>query len=109
MVIAIDVYAAYQVKRTEEGDGLMAGDATGATDNSNDVHHISVLISRYADLYIKQSIYIVKPADSYTIAKDVMTLIADTDNLSTSIFTTTETTTYNTCIKKRQVNTVVLL
>lgn len=52
MVIAIDVYAAYQVKKTEEGDGLMAGDATGAADNSNDVHHISALISRYAELYI---------------------------------------------------------
>ena len=52
MVIAIDVYAAYQVKKTEEGDGLMAGDATGATDNSNGVHHISALISRCADLYI---------------------------------------------------------
>lgn len=50
-------------------------------------------------VYLKRNIYIVKPADSYTIAKDVMTLIADTDNLSTSIFTTTETTTYNTCIK----------
>jgi len=52
MVIAIDVYAAYQVKKTEEGDGLMAGDATGATDNGNDVHHISALISRCTDLYI---------------------------------------------------------
>ena len=50
-------------------------------------------------VYLKQSIYIVKPADSYTIAKDVMTLIADTDNLSTSIFTATETATYNACIK----------
>ncbi len=54
VVIAIDVYAADQVKKAEKGYDLMINDAAGATDNSNGVHHISALISSYADLYIPQ-------------------------------------------------------
>lgn len=51
-VIAIDVYAADQVKKAEKGYDLMISDAAGATENSSGVHHISALISVYADLYI---------------------------------------------------------
>lgn len=59
MVIAIDVYAADQVKKAEKGYNLMIGDAVGATDNNNGVHHVSALISGYADLYI--------PPDKYCV------------------------------------------
>ncbi len=51
MVVAIDVYASDQVRKAEKGYDLMISDAAGATDNSNGAHHISALISGYADLY----------------------------------------------------------
>lgn len=56
MVVTIDVFAADQVKKAEKGYDLMISDATGATDNSNGVHHISALISSYADLYIPKEL-----------------------------------------------------
>ena len=56
MVIAIDIYAADQVKKAEKGYDLMISDVAGATDNSNGVHHISALISGYADLYIPKEL-----------------------------------------------------
>ncbi len=56
MVIAIDVFAADQMKKGEKGYDLMVGDAAGATDNSNGVHHSSALISSYADLYIPKEV-----------------------------------------------------
>lgn len=59
MVIAIDVYAADQVKKAEKGYNLMIGDAVGATDNNNGIHYVSALISGYADLYI--------PPDKYCV------------------------------------------
>ena len=56
MLIAIDIYAADQVKKAEKGYDLMISDVAGATDNSNGVHHISALISGYADLYIPKEL-----------------------------------------------------
>ena len=56
MVVAIDVFAADKVKKAEKGYDLLISDATGATDNSNGVHHISALISEYADLYIPKEL-----------------------------------------------------
>ena len=52
MVIAIDVFAADQVKKVEKGYDLMINDAAGATAKSNNIHHSSALISYYADLYV---------------------------------------------------------
>ena len=52
MVIAIDVWAADQVKKAEKGYDMLISDATGATDSCNGVHHSMALISGYADLYI---------------------------------------------------------
>ena len=56
MVIAIDVFAADQVKKAEKGYDLMISDATGATDKSNNVHHSLALISGYADMYIPKEV-----------------------------------------------------
>ena len=52
MVIAIDVYAADQLKKAEKGYDLLINDTNGAAGNSEAVNHISALISGYADLYI---------------------------------------------------------
>ncbi len=52
MVIAIDVFAADQLKKAEKGYDLLINDTNGAAGNSEVVNHISALISGYADLYI---------------------------------------------------------
>ena len=56
MVIAIDMFAADQLKKAMKGYDMLINDATGATDNSNGVHHISALISGFADLYIPEEV-----------------------------------------------------
>ena len=56
MVVAIDVFAADQVKKAEKGYDLLISDATGATDNCNGVHHGSALVSSYADMYIPKEV-----------------------------------------------------
>lgn len=64
MVVAIDVFAADQLKKGEKGYDLMISDATGATDNSNGVHHMSALISKFADLYIPKEVCCVLEFDN---------------------------------------------
>ncbi|WP_303789946.1 hypothetical protein [Ruminococcus flavefaciens] len=64
MVVAIDVFAADQLKKGEKGYDLMINDATGATDNSNGVHHMSALISKFADLYIPKEVCCVLEFDN---------------------------------------------
>ena len=56
MVVAIDVFAADQLKKGEKGYDLLISDAAGATDNSNGVHHGLALISGYADMYIPKEV-----------------------------------------------------
>lgn len=56
MVVAIDVFAADQLKKGEKGYDLMICDAAGATDKSDNVHHSLALISRYADMYIPKEV-----------------------------------------------------
>lgn len=51
MVVAVDVYAADQFKKAEKGYDLLINDTSGATGEGETVHHISVLISGYADMY----------------------------------------------------------
>lgn len=51
MVVAIDVYAADQVRKAEKGYDLLINDTSGAVGDGEAVHHISALISRYADMY----------------------------------------------------------
>lgn len=55
MVVAIDVFAADQMKKGEKGYDLMISDAIGAANNNNGVYHSSALISGYADLYIPKT------------------------------------------------------
>lgn len=50
MLVAIDIYAADQLKKAENGYDLLINDVAGA--NNNIVHHITALISNFADLYI---------------------------------------------------------
>jgi len=64
MVVVIDVFAADQLKKGEKGYDLMISDATGATDNSNGVHHMSALISKFADLYIPKEVCCVLEFDN---------------------------------------------
>lgn len=52
MVVVIDNFACDQIKKSEKGYDLLINDVTGATDNNNSIHHVSVLISDYADTYI---------------------------------------------------------
>ncbi len=52
MVVAVDVYAADQVKKAEKGYDLLINDTSGASGNDEAVHHVTALISQYADLYI---------------------------------------------------------
>ena len=56
MVVAIDVFAADQVKKAEKGYDLLISDAAGATDNCNGVHHSMALVSGYADLYMPKEV-----------------------------------------------------
>ena len=56
MVVSIDVFAADQVKKVEKGYDLLISDATGATNNSNGVHHGLVLLSKFANLYIPKEV-----------------------------------------------------
>lgn len=51
MVVAIDVFAADQVKKAEKGYDLIINDASGAGRDDEAVHHITALVSGYADLY----------------------------------------------------------
>ncbi len=55
IVIAIDTFRTDQVKKAERGYDLFINDASGATENSNGIHHILVLISNFADLYFPKS------------------------------------------------------
>ncbi len=52
VLLAIDTFAADQVKKAEKGYDLLIQDVCGAVGSSSGVHHIPVLISDYADLYI---------------------------------------------------------
>lgn len=63
MVIASDVFAADHGKKPEKGYDLMISSATGAKDNSSGVHHLSALISGYADLYIPKEVRCVMEFD----------------------------------------------
>lgn len=54
VVVVIDPFAADQVKKAEKGYDLLLQDACGAAGSSSGVHHISVLVSGYADLYLPQ-------------------------------------------------------
>lgn len=51
MVVAIDVYAADQVRKAEKGYDLLINDTSVAIGADEAVHHISALISGYADMY----------------------------------------------------------
>ena len=51
IVIAIDPYAADQVKKAEKGYDLIINDTMSSIGNSETVHHITALISEYADMY----------------------------------------------------------
>ena len=59
VVIAVDVYAADQIKKAEKGYDLFINDTSGAGGNNEAVHHITALISGYADLYFPQDKYCV--------------------------------------------------
>ena len=52
VVVVIDPFAADQVKKAEKGYDLLIQDVCGAAGSSSGVHHIPILISGYADLYI---------------------------------------------------------
>ncbi len=52
VVVVIDPFAADQVKKAEKGYDLLIQDACGASGSNSGVHHIPILISGYADLYI---------------------------------------------------------
>lgn len=54
MVVVVDVFAADQIKKAEKGYDLVINDTSGAGGNDEAVHHITVLISQYADLYIQK-------------------------------------------------------
>ncbi|EWM52363.1 helicase HerA domain-containing protein [Ruminococcus flavefaciens] len=64
LVVAIDVFAADQLKKGEKGFDLMINDATRAKNNGNGVHHISALISKFADLYIPKEVCCVLEFDN---------------------------------------------
>ena len=51
MVVSVDMYAADQVKKAEKGYDLLINDTSGATGDGETVHHITALISKYADMY----------------------------------------------------------
>lgn len=55
MVVAIDVYAADEVKKAEKGYDLLINDASGAGGNDTAVYHITTLISEYADMYFPKN------------------------------------------------------
>lgn len=59
MVVAIDVFAADQVKKAEKGYDLIINDASGTGGDNEAVHHITALVSGYADLYFPQDKYCV--------------------------------------------------
>ena len=63
VAVAIDVFSADQLKKGEKGYDLMISDAAGAKDNGNGAHHISALISGYADLYIPKEVRCVMKFD----------------------------------------------
>ena len=53
VVVVIDQYAADQIKKAEKGYDLLVNDTMGATRDSGTVHHITTLISEYADLHLQ--------------------------------------------------------
>ena len=63
VAVAIDVFSADQLKKGEKGYDLMISDTAGAKDNGNGAHHISALISGYADLYIPKEVRCVMKFD----------------------------------------------
>jgi len=52
VVVAVDVYAADQVKKAEKGYDLLINDTSSAGGNDKTAHHITALISQWADIYI---------------------------------------------------------
>ncbi|WP_074741993.1 hypothetical protein [Ruminococcus sp. YRD2003] len=52
VVVAVDVYAADQVKKAEKGYDMFINDTSGAGGNDKTAHHITALISQWADIYI---------------------------------------------------------
>lgn len=55
MLIAIDTFKADQLKKAEKGYDMFANDVSGATRTGTGTHHISEIISNYADLYFPKS------------------------------------------------------
>ena len=67
VVVVVDTFAADQVKKAERGYDLLLQDACGAAGSSSGVHHISALISGYADLYIpREKCCVLEPGDTET-------------------------------------------
>ena len=52
MVVVIDVFAADQIIKAEKGYDLVINDTSGAGGNDKTAHHITALISQWADIYI---------------------------------------------------------
>ena len=66
--VVIDPFRADQYKKAERGYDLLINDVVGAASNSGDaVHHITVLLSSYADLYIPQDKCCVLTMDGATL------------------------------------------
>ena len=51
-VVILDNFGADKVRKAERGYDLIINDVSGAADNSRGIHHIAVLISSFAELYI---------------------------------------------------------
>ena len=54
MVVVMDPFCADQLKKAQKGYDLLIQDASGAAGSSNKVHHITALISNFAEQYISQ-------------------------------------------------------
>lgn len=79
VALAIDPFAADQLKKGEKGFDLLIQDVSGANGSDSGVHHVPVLITQFADLYIPRekrcilemndTVTVYSPADYKTALK----------------------------------------
>ncbi len=100
-VVAIDVFAADQLKKAEKGYDMLINDTSGAAGESETAYHNSALISSYADLYIPKEFLCVIDLEGESAEYSVAMYRNRLKNFDSGVIQRTE---YE-CDKKRFIDT----
>ena len=100
-VVAIDVFAADQLKKAEKGYDMLINDTSGAAGESETAYHNLALISSYADLYIPKEFLCVIDLEGESAEYSVAMYRNSLKNFDSGVIQRTE---YE-CDKKRFIDT----